>query len=80
MKFYIMPALEELNKDFLGGLGDYLSSEASFELIKCIVFIIFLILNHVFFWIPYQGSLNNKIWRTKGMLNMIPIEIIIRNP
>jgi len=31
-------------------------------------------------WTPYLSSLNNKIWKTKGMLNMIPMEIIINNP
>jgi len=33
----------------------------------------------IFVWTPYLRNLKNKIWRTKGMLNMIPIEIIKEN-
>lgn len=39
-----------------------------------IIFIIFLGL-----WIPYLNTLMMKIWRTKGMLNMIPMSIISNN-
>lgn len=42
---------------------------------------IFMI-NAIFFciWAPYLRHLGKKIWRTKGMLNMIPMDIIKTNP
>jgi hypothetical protein len=46
---------------------------------KLILFIAIMILIFIFAWIPYLKSINTQIWRTKGMLNMIPIEIIITN-
>ena len=30
-------------------------------------------------WRPYVSNLNNNIWRTKGMLSMIPIEVLLAN-
>jgi hypothetical protein len=30
-------------------------------------------------WTIYIEELNNKIWRTKGMLNIIPMRIITAN-
>jgi hypothetical protein len=30
-------------------------------------------------WAPYLKDLATKIWKTKGMLNMIPLDIIKKN-
>jgi hypothetical protein len=30
-------------------------------------------------WAPYLKDLTTKIWKTKGMLNMIPLDIIKKN-
>ena len=30
-------------------------------------------------WTPYLNKLSLKIWKTKGMLNMIPQDIIKKN-
>jgi hypothetical protein len=30
-------------------------------------------------WLPYLGELNKKIWRTKGLLNLIPMRIVKNN-
>jgi hypothetical protein len=30
-------------------------------------------------WIPYLSKIKEKIWRVKGMLNMIPMDIIGNN-
>jgi hypothetical protein len=30
----------------------------------------------IVFWRPYLSDLNLSMWRTRGMLNMIPIDII----
>lgn len=40
----------------------------------CIVFVVCL-----FVWRPYIENLNNNIWRTKGMLSMIPMQVILEN-
>mmetsp|Transcript_15652 Transcript_15652/g.2210 ORF Transcript_15652/g.2210 Transcript_15652/m.2210 type:complete len:81 (-) Transcript_15652:113-355(-) len=77
---FIIPSMEELTEEFLASVKSYVDSIKNTDLLKCIVFMIVLVLNYLLIWKPYEMNLNNKIWRTKGMLNMIPIEIIVRNP
>lgn len=43
------------------------------------VFIFLLIICWRFFWTKYLSELNIKIWRTKGLLNLIPMRIITTN-
>jgi len=51
----------------------------NFERIKLVIFYIFLAIIGGFIWLPYLKNLSNKIFRTKGMLNMIPMDIISKN-
>jgi hypothetical protein len=44
---------------------------------KMIGFIVVVVVMYVLLWLPYLKDL--KIWRTKGMLNMIPMNIITKN-
>jgi hypothetical protein len=30
-------------------------------------------------WLPYLDELNVKIWKTKGLLNLIPIRVVKDN-
>lgn len=46
---------------------------------KLVGFIAIVIVFYVVLWLPYLKDLNMKIWRTKGMLNMIPMQIITQN-
>jgi len=43
------------------------------------VFILILLLCWKFIWANYLSTLNIKIWRTKGLLNLIPMRIITAN-
>jgi len=43
------------------------------------VFVFLLIFTFFGIWAPYLNNLSKKIWKTKGMLNMIPIDIIKGN-
>lgn len=58
---------------------NYLSSYLQIDEIKFSVFIVVIFAIFLFVWTPYLRNLKNKIWRTKGMLNMIPIDIIKEN-
>lgn len=58
---------------------NYLSSNLQIDEIKFSVFIVVIFAIFIFVWTPYLRNLKNKIWRTKGMLNMIPIDIIKEN-
>ncbi len=59
--------------------GDFLSSRLSVDKIKFAIFILLVVFVFVFVWMRYLKGLNDKIFRTKGMLNMIPMDIISKN-
>jgi len=40
------------------------------------LFILFVLLSWQLIWRRYLNNLNVKIWRTKGLLNLIPMRII----
>jgi hypothetical protein len=75
----IVPAMTSLNEAFKLNLFSYLNSNLDTDKIKFSVFIVMLFLVFLFVWTPYLKNLNNKIWRTKGMLNMIPMDILSKN-
>jgi len=79
MQTYIIPSIIELNTLLLANINDYLGQQLYIEQIMFSVFIVVIILVFFFIWSPYLESLNNKIWRTKGMLNMIPVDIITKH-
>mmetsp|Transcript_69131 Transcript_69131/g.104234 ORF Transcript_69131/g.104234 Transcript_69131/m.104234 type:complete len:103 (+) Transcript_69131:599-907(+) len=76
---YIIPAVEHLNDIFLENITNFLDTNLNSDKIKFSVFIILLFLVFLVIWSPYLNNLNTKIWRTKGMLNMIPMDIISKN-
>ena len=45
-----------------------------------IVFVIALGMAYLVLWIPFVSKLNKDIWRTKNMLTIIPIEVILKIP
>lgn len=79
MLLYQIPAMETLNNRFVDGMKEYMKEFEKTEKIKFSVFIVGMFIIFVFIWHPYLQSLNIKIWRTKGMLNMIPMEIITKH-
>mmetsp|Transcript_16936 Transcript_16936/g.1515 ORF Transcript_16936/g.1515 Transcript_16936/m.1515 type:complete len:97 (-) Transcript_16936:34-324(-) len=79
MLYTIVPAMIELKELLKDSINDFLDANSSIGTIKFIIFMVIIVLIFIIVWTPYLKSLNNKIWRTKGMLNMIPIDIIIRN-
>ena len=64
---------------FLANADSYLDSELTFTRVKFSIIVIVIVGLFTFVWIPYLKNLSNKIWRTKGMLKMIPLEIITNN-
>jgi len=76
---YIMPPLADLKTSYEAAFQDYLDSQKKIEIIKFVLFIIFCFFVFFFLWQPYLKNLKDKIFRTKGMLNMIPMDIISKN-
>ena len=76
---YIMPALADLKVSYESAFQDYLDAQKKIEIIKFVLFILFCFFAFFFLWQPYLKNLKDKIFRTKGMLNMIPMDIISKN-
>ncbi|KAL4450352.1 hypothetical protein ABPG74_009058 [Tetrahymena malaccensis] len=79
MQFYMAPMIEFLNQQLLSAIQTYINNQNSIEEIKFGVFVAFVVIVFLGVWLPYLQQLSHKIWRTKGMLNMIPMDIITRD-
>ncbi|EAR98621.2 PAS domain S-box protein (macronuclear) [Tetrahymena thermophila SB210] len=79
MQFYMAPMIEFLNQQLLSAIQTYINNQNSIEEIKFGVFVAFVIIVFLGVWLPYLQQLSHKIWRTKGMLNMIPMDIITKD-
>lgn len=44
-----------------------------------VAWFIFILLGFLYLWFVYIEGLSNNIWRTRGMLSMIPIDVVIQN-
>lgn len=75
----ISPAMYSLITTYLDAFQSYIDGAANFEKFKFAIFLVGLFLVFILIWVPYLRNLSNKIFRTKGMLNMIPMEIISKN-
>ena len=71
--------IEQLNDELMLGIESYLEDQNKMDEIKFSIFFVCVFVVFVIFWTPYLIKLRKKIWSTKGMLNMIPIEIIFKD-
>ena len=74
-----MPALEHLQSQYEVAYLNYLTNVKKIEAIKFVMFLLFCFLVFFALWQPYLKNLNDNIFRTKGMLSMIPMDIISKN-
>ena len=72
-------ATDYLIQMFYDKLNSYIKQVFVVELLIVILGIVVLLLVCLFIWRPYVANLNSNIWRTKGMLSMIPMEVILAN-
>jgi len=76
----VTPALTQLTTLYLTSFYAFLNTYLNYQKIIYAIFIILMVAIYFFIWVPYLGNLSVKLWRTKGMLNMIPMEIIKESP
>jgi ABC-type bacteriocin/lantibiotic exporter with double-glycine peptidase domain len=72
-------ALDFLIQSFYDKMTSYNSYVFTIDLIIMVLGICILFVVCIFVWRPYIENLNNNIWRTKGMLSMIPMQVILDN-
>lgn len=73
------PIMKNLNETYVHGATDFLDYSLMTEKVKYSIYILFVAFVFLFLWTPYLNRLNQDIWRTKGMLNMIPLRMMSRN-
>jgi len=60
-------------------MNSYLEYNSLLNMLLIALSVVFLLVLFLFCWRPYLNSLNKSIWRTKGMLNMIPMKAFNNN-
>ena len=63
---------------FAKDLNSTLDSRAQNRIFLLILFLILILLAYVAMWIPLVNSLTSQIYKTKLMLMIIPLEILMR--
>ena len=76
---FVSPVMLYLNNIFISNFGTFTNQQNEIEKIKFIIFIMMVCVCFFVIWIPYLSKVKKKIWRVKGMLNMIPMDIIANN-
>ena len=74
----VVPVMQVLHVEFGSGFQNFIDTSSSMDKVKFSIFIIVLFLVLIVGWIPYQQVLKEKIFKTKGMLKMIPMELITK--
>ena len=74
-----MPVLDSLLAKYNVSFQKFLDKSIMLDKVKFAIFIILLFFVFVVLWHPYKKELNDKIYKTKGMLKMIPIDIISKD-
>lgn len=49
-------------------------------MIAFVIFIVALSIAYLALWLPFVIKLSKDMWRSKSMLSIIPIEVILRMP
>jgi len=77
---FLHDCFRTLLETFTGSVNSGFQSTIDTRMAAFIVFIIALILAYLILWTPFVNKLNKEIWRTKSMLTIIPIEVILKIP
>jgi len=75
----IAPAMYYLADVYLQTFYDYLSDQYTIQRVRFAIFLLALIFVTIFVWMPYVRRLMSQIFRTKGLLNMIPMSMLQKN-
>jgi hypothetical protein len=60
--------------------NEYFKSTIDIKVISFVIFIVALSLAYLALWLPFVIKLSKDMWRSKSMLSIIPIEVILRMP
>ena len=74
--------ISKVMREIVQTLSDRIQSDFSYrterKIAIFIVFIIVILIGYIIFWIPFINSVNNQLFKTKLMLMIIPLEILMK--
>jgi len=73
------PAIDDIVETFLDTFDDYVDTVQSQDVIILWVFVIVFTVMYLFMLLFFLRKLSGQIITTKGLLNMIPVNIIKKN-
>ncbi|KAL4441102.1 hypothetical protein ABPG74_002052 [Tetrahymena malaccensis] len=76
---YLVGPNDGLRSTFQNDINSYLNSYQTICVALFISFVCFSFVIILIFWIPFKRNLTRKVWRVKGMLNMIPMDILVND-
>jgi len=79
VNYLVKPMLTDLVDTYMNASTDYLSGKFNTSKLKVASFLVVLGLLLLFVWLPYLEKLKQQIFRTKALLNMIPMAMLQKN-
>lgn len=70
---------EDIISEYRSSMVSYTEWQYMINILLLVGAIILLLGLYFICWRPYLNNLNNNLWRTKGMLKMIPMKAILNN-
>ncbi|KAL4430236.1 hypothetical protein ABPG74_014795 [Tetrahymena malaccensis] len=77
---YIQKCLYQNKVILYNGFQDYLKAYTQYAILLFVACMLIIFLIIIFLIKPFLLMLNNQIWKTRGMLNLIPVSIINTYP
>jgi len=75
---YIKQSFRMLMSQFKSSLKEKFDNALTIRLVVFIIFIVAILCIYLFAWQTLVSKITNDIWRTKSMLNMIPLNVIAK--
>ena len=75
--YVILPYINEERKISVNKIIETINSKYSFYIILLIAYFILIIILYIFFWRPIVNSSKDLIYKTKNILRIIPVEILV---
>jgi hypothetical protein len=77
-RHFIEPSLQSITEELTSALTTSLNTRIQRMLFLLILFLVVLLMGYVAAWMPLVNELNEQINKTKLMLMIVPIDILMR--
>jgi len=74
------PAYEKLQSVFMRDLESFVKRAKAWTSIRNSCFLVALLVAYFIFVKSFIATLNQKIWQTKSLLNIVPPKFLLNNP